>query len=46
MILVVLGGLLISVLISIGEAVYERDWPRDTFKYVLLFGLILAAALH
>lgn len=31
----------ISVLISLGEVYYERDWPRETFRYVVIFGAIL-----
>lgn len=31
----------ISVFIAAMEAWYERDWPRDTFKFMLIFGAIL-----
>jgi hypothetical protein len=28
---------------SIFEAIAERDWPRDTFRYVLMSGACLIA---
>lgn len=41
MFLLAVAGFAISVLIALGEAYYERDWPRDTFKFVVMFGLVL-----
>jgi hypothetical protein len=40
------GGLfVICVLASIGEAICERDWPRDTFKLVVFSALAFIASL-
>jgi hypothetical protein len=36
----------LTVAFAIGEAACERDWPRETFKWVVIFGLILIGALH
>ena len=41
MILIAIIGLLVSVFLACAEAAYERDWPRDTFKYVLAFIVVL-----
>lgn len=39
-----LGGIafLVSVYAAIAEAIAEKDWPRETFKFVLWFGVPLA----
>jgi hypothetical protein len=31
-----------AVIGSIAEAIIEKDWPREMFKYVLWFGIPLA----
>ena len=31
---------LISTLFSITEACFERDWPRDTWKFPALFAIL------
>lgn len=41
MVLVALFAFALSVVISIAEAVIEKDWPRDTFKFVVIFGVAL-----
>jgi hypothetical protein len=46
MLLASLAAFLISVVISIAEAGFERDWPRDTFKFVVIFGIILLIVLQ
>jgi hypothetical protein len=43
--LVAILCLAISVLFSLAQAIMERDWPRETFKYVVIFGIILGVAL-
>jgi hypothetical protein len=30
----------LSVLVAATEAIGERDWPRETGKYVVIFGLL------
>ena len=45
MVLVALALFCMSVVLSIGEAYFERDWPRDTFRYVLIFGVILLVSV-
>jgi Ca2+/Na+ antiporter len=35
---------LVCVFISIAEVWYERDWPRETYRFVLYFGAITALA--
>jgi hypothetical protein len=35
----------VACLISIAEAIGERDWPRDTFRFVLIFGCALSLAV-
>jgi hypothetical protein len=30
----------LSVLVAATEAIGERDWPRETGKYVLIFGAL------
>ena len=38
-----IGLLAIGLIIPIGEAIEERDWPRDTFKmgfWCVVFGVM------
>jgi hypothetical protein len=43
---VVIGFLfLISCAISLGEAIIERDWPRETIRFPITFLIILAASV-
>jgi hypothetical protein len=49
LILVSFMALALSLTICVSEIIHERDWPRDTGKYPLIFGfttliLICAAA--
>jgi hypothetical protein len=46
MILVALGLLALSLYCAIFEAIEERDWPRETIKYVGLALLVLIAFLY
>jgi hypothetical protein len=41
MLLLAISGiaLAISLCIAIGEAWFERDWPRHSFKYVVIFAI-------
>jgi hypothetical protein len=39
------GLFLLSVVMNIAEAWIERDWPRDTFRFTVAFGFILAVLL-
>jgi hypothetical protein len=34
-----------SVLLALAEIYNERDWPRCSFRYVLIFGAVLAMSL-
>lgn len=45
--MVLVAGVLFgaAVLISLNEALEEHDWPRDTFKFVILSGIVLAFSL-
>lgn len=44
MILIALLGFIVSILVCIGEVVWERDWPRETWKYAALWVLVMVAA--
>lgn len=35
----------LSVLVAATEAIGERDWPRETGKYVLIFGALTVYCL-
>ena len=41
MLIVLLVLTALTLLLCIGEAYHERDWPRDTFKYFLWMGAVL-----
>jgi hypothetical protein len=43
MILIALLGFIVSILVCLGEMYYERDWPRHTWKYPILFAVLMAA---
>jgi hypothetical protein len=44
MIILALIGFMVSILLCIAEAIYERDWPRETWKYAAMFAIALFAA--
>ncbi len=46
MLMIALGMLAITILISVGEAYYERDWPRDTIKFVVMALALVVMCLH
>ena len=37
---------LVACLFSMTEAICERDWPRETFKYVLMAAVAVIACLY
>jgi hypothetical protein len=41
LILIGISGLafLVSLTICISEAYHERDWPRDSFRYPIIFAV-------
>ena len=41
MVMVAFVTFALSLLISVGEAICERDLPRDTFKFVIITGIVL-----
>ncbi len=45
MILIAGAAFLFAVLASIAESIFARDWPRDTFRYVVIFGIALVWSL-
>ena len=46
MVAIALALFFLACAVSMMESFYERDWPRDTFKFVLLTGMLLACCVH
>lgn len=44
MALIALIGFIVSILLCIGEVIFERDWPRDTWKFPVMFAVVMALA--
>lgn len=45
LVLIAAAIFLFCVAVSIAEAIFERDWPRDTFRNVVIFGVLLLLAV-
>lgn len=41
MVVFALAFWIITALICIGEVIYERDWPRETFKFFVMPSVLM-----
>lgn len=46
LLLIAMAMFLVSCCISIAEAISERDWPRETFRFVLYSGMCVLMCLY
>jgi hypothetical protein len=43
MLIFILAMFALTCWVAIGEAYYERDWPRETGKFAVIYLVLLAA---